>query len=235
MTTREDYKRKIYDIIMGTSKNLKDLYNNGSSDLQIIFPNKSSHEPNNKEGDIRVSEQELRFAFVEKFLDTIKTEGWHYSVETPTKFYYRSARNGNEPSLNGTRSGKIDLTLYDERKNPIAFFEFKSGSLTSKIRELKYDILKLIMESLSCNNDNYLGYSLHLVKANKNTITEPDFNKYIDEAIAIIKNTTEENSKEYKEIEPIKTILTSEEKVNKLKSNLIYMPIAICESPSTAE
>lgn len=226
MTTREDYKRKINDIIMGTSKNLKDLYNNGSSELQIIFPKKSSHE-HNKEGDIRVSEQELRFAFVEKFLDTIKSEGWHYSVETPTKFYYSSARNGNEPSLNGTRSGKIDLTLYDERKNPIAFFEFKSGSLTSKIRELKYDILKLIMESLSCDNDNCLGYSLHLVKANKNTITEPDFNKYIDEAISIIKNTTEKNSKEYEKIEQIKKILTSEEKVKNLKSNLIYMPIAI--------
>ena len=220
MTTREDYKRKINDIIMGTSKNLKDLYNNGSSELQIIFPKKSSHE-HNKEGDIRVSEQELRFAFVEKFLDTIKSEGWHYSVETPTKFYYSSARNGNEPSLNGTRSGKIDLTLYDERKNPIAFFEFKSGSLTSKIRELKYDILKLIMESLSCDNDNCLGYSLHLVKANKNTITEPDFNKYIDEAISIIKNTTEKNSKEYEKIEQIKKILTSEEKVKNLKSNLI--------------
>ena len=108
-------------------------------DSRILFPKYSG-------GKVRISEQELRFIFVEQLLNPkLKTaeyneivKQWHYSVETPTHFKYRSAQNGNEPSIGrGRNSGKIDLTLYEDSNSdkPIVFIEFKHGNLSPKNRE----------------------------------------------------------------------------------------------------
>lgn len=228
MEAIENYKKEIDKIINQTF----DKLNSESNDLQIIFPPYSSHEHEDQGNRIRISEQELRFALVEQFLGTIKSKGWHYSVETPTKFYYRSARNGNEPSLGGSRSGKIDLTLYDENKNPIAFFEFKSGSLSQNDnsgkcnRELKYDIIKLIVES---RKYDCLGYSLHIMEKANNKIT--NFNDYIKEAINRIKDT-KDDSKEKNNIEEIENKIFDRSTVCK---EIQYRPLVICKSLSTAE
>ena len=225
MDAKENNKTAIDGIIQATFDYLKQLYKNEKSDnLRIIFPRKSSH-GQNKRGDIRVSEQELRFAFVEQFLKNIESKGWHYSVETPTEFYYKSARNGNEPALGGSRSGKIDLTLYDESINPIAFFEFKSGSLSPNDnsgkfkRELKYDIIKLIVESCKCD---CLGYSLHIYGKSNHEIT--NFSDYIDEAVKIIQKT-KDDSKEKIDEDTEKRIVDKQT----LSNNIQYKPIAICE------
>lgn len=213
-----DVIKKVYDFQREAKpENKKNLTEIGS---RILFPKYSGH--SKTPGIDRISEQELRFIFVEQLNKYAKEKNidLYYSVETPTKFYYRSARNGNEPGLNGTRSGKIDLTLYDRNENPIAFFEFKSGSLASKIRELKYDILKLIMEA--SYNNNCLGYSLHLVKASTNKVT--NFDDHIKEAIKIIEETPKD-SKEYNEINEIKNSLN----IENLKTHIFYKPIAICE------
>lgn len=219
--TRRSFKviKKVYDFQREAKpENKKNLTEIGS---RILFPKYSEHRKTSEKEKDRISEQELRFIFVEQLNKYAyeKNIDLYYSVETPTKFYYRSARNGNEPGLNGTRSGKIDLTLYDKNENPIAFFEFKSGSLASKIRELKYDILKLIMEA--SYNNNCLGYSLHLVKASTNKVT--NFDDHIKEAIKIIEETPKD-SKEYNEINKIKENLN----IENLKTHIFYKPIAIC-------
>ena len=170
-------KEIIEKIIKGTFNNLKELYNKGNDDLRIIFPNYTSRVKKH-----RISEQELRFAFVEQLLHTPEAKTWHYSVETPTHYKYRSARNGNEPGIDGSRSGKTDLTLYDNENNPIAFFEFKAGRLSpnddKKIfnREFKYDVIKLVSESQYYND--CLGYSLHLIEKDDDKIK--NFDKYIE-------------------------------------------------------
>lgn len=169
-------KEIIEKIIKGTFDNLKELYNKGNDELRIIFPNYTSRARKH-----RISEQELRFAFVEQLLHTPEAKLWHYSVETPTYYKYRSARNGNEPGIDGSRSGKTDLTLYDNENNPIAFFEFKAGRLSpndaKKIfnRECKYDVIKLVAES---QYNECLGYSLHLIEKDDDKIK--NFDEYIE-------------------------------------------------------
>ena len=85
---------------------------------RLIFPKK-------RNGDVRVSEQELRFVFQEQlyaYIHKLEQIGqqWDvcYSVETPTE---------NEYSLsgNGERSANIDLAIYAEGVR-IALIEFKA-------------------------------------------------------------------------------------------------------------
>lgn len=180
---------KIIDnTIKDTFIELKNLYK-GKCNLRIIFPQYSSHN-DEKSGKLRVSEQELRFALVEQLVKKVKRLGWYYSVETPTYFYYKSARNGNEPCIGGARSGHIDMTIYDEKKCPVAFIEFKSASLRPNDkdkkynRELKYDIIKLIAES---QYHKCLGYSLHLIEKTEYEIKE--ITDYLSEAGKIIKDS----------------------------------------------
>lgn len=185
-------QKVIKEIIDGTFKKLKDLYNTGSGDLHIIFPNYSSYAVSGIVDNIkkhRISEQELRFAFVEQFIQTPGARMWHYSVETPTHYKYTSARNGNEPNIKGKRSGKTDLTLYDNENKPVAFFEFKAGRLSPNDgkkefnREFKYDVIKLVAES---QYNDCLGYSLHLIEKNDDKIK--DFDEYLKAAIENIED-----------------------------------------------
>ena len=116
-------------------------------DSRIIFPKYSRNNKTNG-GKIRISEQELRFIFVEQI------KNLYYSIETPTYYTYKSARDKQEPNIGGSMSGKIDLTLYSEPNpdKPIAFIEFKYGSLSKNDtekklnRELKYDFIKLVAD-----------------------------------------------------------------------------------------
>lgn len=89
MKDLNNVKRVVNNIINETFTALQNVYQKQNNDLQIIFPEYASH--NKRSGKIRISEQELRFAFVEVAKKLTKDNGWHYSVETPTYFYYKSA------------------------------------------------------------------------------------------------------------------------------------------------
>lgn len=80
-------------------------------------------------GKIRVSEQEMRFAFVESFIEYVNAEklGWHYGVEVPTKDKYSFGEQ--EPCISETgRSAMFDLAIYSEQLNLICLIEFKSNN-----------------------------------------------------------------------------------------------------------
>ena len=181
-------------IIENTFKVLKTVYNSQKDgqneeskaekiESRIFFPKK-------RDDTVRISEQELRFVFVEQFLQTPETKTWHYSVETPTHYKYISAREKNEPGITdqrGKKSGKTDLTVYDNTGTPVAFFEFKAGRLSpnddKKVfnREFKYDVIKLVADSQyaeSQYNNNCLGYSLHLIEKDDDKIK--NFDEYIE-------------------------------------------------------
>ncbi len=187
-------------------------------DSRIIFPKYSRNNKTNG-GKIRISEQELRFIFVEQI------KNLYYSIETPTYYTYKSARDKQEPNIGGSMSGKIDLTLYSEPNpdKPIAFIEFKYGSLSKNDtekklnRELKYDFIKLVAES---QRYDCLGYSLHLIENPNHKVD--NYEEYINAAVDIIHNNLKENelSKKFENPDEIKDCL---------KTIIQYKPIYLNE------
>lgn len=123
----------------------------GSSDQRIIFPNKFPSEtkkniPNEEliKNYTRISEQELRFLFVEEFL---KITNYYYSVETPTEFKYKLGENFESITCGEGRSASIDLTIFkrdNEQYTRSLNIEFKNQN--SSRFSVGKDILKLIHE-----------------------------------------------------------------------------------------
>lgn len=79
--------------------------------------------PKTKNGKTRISEQELRFAFVEIFNRYVEQKGlnWFYSVEMPTRGDYSFSGKGNRNAL-------FDLSIIDSSFNRIALIEFKANN-----------------------------------------------------------------------------------------------------------
>lgn len=126
--TNEDHIKnvisKTFDVIKSVYKSQKDGLTGqttGDTGSRIIFPNKR------KNDETRVSEQELRFIFVEQlnlYLQTEEGKSWnvYYSVETPTKGEYGFSNPDKK------ESGNIDLTIHDSKFNRIAIIEFKANN-----------------------------------------------------------------------------------------------------------
>ena len=107
---------------------------------RIIFP---CYSKTYRNGERRISEQELRFLFIESFNHYCEKYGWdaYYSVETPT----------NEPhsfsgeKTKGGRSARIDVCIHDNQGKRICLIEFKSGN--PEISHYKNDLVKLTEET----------------------------------------------------------------------------------------
>lgn len=103
--------------------------------------------PSYRNGEPRISEQELRFAFIEA-LYNVCNPNILYSIETPTKDTYQFSKDGNKFDFpqagQGGRSGEIDLVLYEKKGNSFhraCIIEFKANSKSEY--EFKKDFLKL--------------------------------------------------------------------------------------------
>ena len=130
-------KKQIQEIIKRTFDALRDVYNNQKEGYnhnpegkqsRLIFPQYSKTYRN---GETRLSEQELRFIFVEQFNKYCEEKGlkWFYSVETPTEYKYLFSEKGAkiEPRKdNNGQSAMVDLAIHDEELNRIALVEFKA-------------------------------------------------------------------------------------------------------------
>ena len=102
---------------------------------QLIFPTYSG----NRAGQLRVSEQEARFAFAEALQ---KSRSFYYSVETPTREAYQ---------LTGSSalSAQTDLTLYNKERKPVLNVEFKAKGASRSARSqfsIRKDVEKLVRE-----------------------------------------------------------------------------------------
>lgn len=127
----------------------------GSSEERLIFPNTF---PSVKEGKTyteeellkhtRISEQELRFLFVEQFLQE-PNNGYYYSVETPTENKYRFGDTNEtiKPDSTG-RSASIDMCVFEKdlENKYIRYLniEFKNENASKK--SISKDVLKLMHE-----------------------------------------------------------------------------------------
>lgn len=125
-------EEKIKNAIEKSFEILKELKKKGfSKETKLIIPIYQNNKRKNSESEdeIRVSEQELRFIFIEQ-LNKLLPEGFYYSIETPTKCPYKFSENRRncEPVRNVGQSGNFDLTIQDEKKQIVAIVEFKSKS-----------------------------------------------------------------------------------------------------------
>ena len=161
--TTKDNKEIILDIISEAFKNVKNAYDlsnepNSSKDSRLIFPKK-------RDESIRVSEQELRFAFVEEFLNNEEAKDWYYAVEVPTKIKYdfSDKKNPKVAEEGKGKSASFDLAIYakgDNNFNLIALLEFKAEN--PKKFDYHKDLVKL--ENEKEGDNEVLRFFIEIVK-----------------------------------------------------------------------
>lgn len=140
----------------------------GISKEQLIFPLKS--QANGQVIVDRVSEQELRYFFIEEF--KLKYPSLFYSIETPTvnKFSFGKSYEEIKINLNG-QSASHDMCIHQRVSNQykrVLNIEFKHRN--SGIKHTGKDILKLMHEKQD-------GLFIHLLENTKGTTLPSVFNK----------------------------------------------------------
>ena len=138
---------------------------------RLVFPRYSlKHKDDSyRKPETRVSEQELRFTFVEQFNKKCNDEHWpyYYSVETPTDKRYVVSKS-REPKVAGKNegvSGEFDLVIHNAEGKRICKIEFKAG-MSSPEKEFAKDFLKLNKEP-----GEEIGFFIHLLDEGSNINT----------------------------------------------------------------
>lgn len=188
----KNYEEKIEKIIIESFEEIRTIkkratsienFENERNFSHIIFPKYfRKHEK-----EIRYSEQELRYVFLNK----LQKENLLFSIETPTKFRYRLKEEeepkvlfNNESSEDNFQSAMIDTTLYDLKTNIISHIEFKYGQCP--VFPVQKDFLKLICELDDSDRNYFVHYFSSSDKKTKNAICD----KY-GQALNAIKETNE--------------------------------------------
>ena len=124
----------------------------GETKTRIIFPHYSN-------GDTRISEQELRFAFVEAFnaSQAVKDNNIFYSIETPTEFRYIDFSSEPKQNENGRR-GEFDMVIFNDKQERVCLIEFKANNADTIDHEK--DLLKLNKEG-----EGILTYFIEVLKS----------------------------------------------------------------------
>lgn len=177
---KERNKERIQEIIKRTFEVIKNVYKNqregnqkskrdsSESQSRIIFP-QYSKKSSKGEVETRISEQELRFIFVEQFNMYCQEESWdaYYSVETPTKSKYIFSESGKEVCPRKAeenekvgQSAMVDLCIHDANFNRIALVEFKA--LNPKEPAYAKDFCKL------SNEPTCLTFFIMIIKGHDN-------------------------------------------------------------------
>lgn len=116
----------------------------------------------------RISEQELKYAFLELFVKDFDMKGYEYSVETPTGKTYKFTDNGDKivPECGNGRKANIDVVIFNGDKR-VAIIEFKAGNPDEhshakdflKLREEQKegdDLIRIFVEIYSATNEKTL-------------------------------------------------------------------------------
>jgi hypothetical protein len=136
MTTHKHIEQIIentFEVLKEVHSKQKEGYNQypSGNKSRIIFP---QYRKEYRNGETRLSEQELRFIFVEQFNKYCDNKlSWFYSVETPTEHKYifseRGVKNSN-PNMTDNKgegqSAMVDFAIHDETLKRIALVEFKA-------------------------------------------------------------------------------------------------------------
>ena len=172
----EDFKKHMEAVIKQTFETLQKVYDaqqdgfnaakSSNSGSRLVFPQK-------RDNSMRISEQELRFIFVEQLNKAIQT-GWdvYYSIETPTVGGYMnfSTTSPKRDDKNG-RSGCIDMVIHDSTGKRICLIEFKANN--PKTADYAKDFCKLNNEGVD------YGYFLQILE-NTNSSTIGNIEKKVN-------------------------------------------------------
>ncbi len=129
-----DIRNIINEITSKTFEVLKKVYayqkeghefTQGDNGSRLIFPHYSTVY---RDGETRISEQELRFVFIEQFNAYCAENNLKlfYSVETPTEYKYTFTDKNNPHKDENGQSAMVDLCIHDEKLERIALIEFKA-------------------------------------------------------------------------------------------------------------
>lgn len=163
----ENTFKTIIEVYRTQKENQKIGTNNNSSSSRIIFPLKRESKDNKEE--FRISEQELRFVFVEEF-NKYCSKKWdaYYSVETPTSKRYDFSNKDNpcKVDYSNGQSAMVDFSIFlkeQDKLTRVALIEFKA--LSPDKQSYMKDYVKLL------NEDQKFVYFIMIVKsANDRTI-----------------------------------------------------------------
>lgn len=186
----------IYEITKKTFEVIKKVYDHHTKDMtssdvgsRIIFPQYHIHKKKKeKRKDYnRISEQELRFIFVEqlnKYADQNNID-IYYSVEAPTKnAYIFSSENNDAPKVDNENgiSARTDLVIYEKDGTSftkIALIEFKA--LNPDIINYEKDFCKLNEED--CKSKYFIqiikNYNAGTIESIRKKIKSKDKDKGI--------------------------------------------------------
>lgn len=172
----------ICEIIDESFKRLAEIYKcnvagKSSEVSRLIFPRYRVSD------ELRISEQELRFIFVEVFNQYCEENGVEllYSIETPSldkydfKKYPQSSENG--------QSAMFDLVIFDRCFTRRALIEFKANNADEK-SHLK-DIVKL--NNPQEGPENVLRYFIEVLENSNTRTTESLISKFDNAASVIVK------------------------------------------------
>lgn len=157
----ENTFKTIIEVYRTQKENRKIVTNNNSS--RIIFPLKRESKDNKEE--FRISEQELRFVFVEEF-NKYCSENWdaYYSVETPTskRYDFSNKENPCKVDYSEGQSAMVDFSIFlkeQDKLTRVALIEFKA--LNPDKQSYMKDYVKLL------NEDQKFVYFIMIVKSAK--------------------------------------------------------------------
>ena len=172
--TKEELTNVIDEVVKKTFERLDYVYHHHreSSNLteaikfeegksRLVFPMYGQHQ----NYETRISEQELRFAFVEAFNEYCKNNDLNlfYSVETPTKGRYSDFKNNpHEEHEDGKgRSAEFDLVVYNEKLERVCLIEFKANNADAL--DHKKDFVKL--DSLTEGAENVPRFFVEVIQS----------------------------------------------------------------------
>lgn len=118
-----EFKENLMFLIEEACRQLADIADDKGSDNKCHI-----HIPL-KDGKPRISEQELKYVFLELFIKCETMQGYTFSVETPTEGKYKFTENGENVNLEygKGRKANIDVVIF-KGDNRVAMIEFKSGN-----------------------------------------------------------------------------------------------------------
>ena len=172
---KEEIKAHMDEIIRMTFERLGNAYKNQevsntkfeNGGSRLVFP--SYYNKDEGATETRISEQELRFTFVEIFnaYCDLHNLALFYSVETPTMDTYSNFANSKEDPKRDDRgrSAEFDLVIFDEDRKRRCLVEFKANNASehdhwkdfvklNNPNEDKSDVLRYFIEVIKSYTDN---------------------------------------------------------------------------------
>ena len=162
----ENLRHHIENIINNTFKTIDEVYNTnqeGGESEKFELTNSRLIFPKYRNGNTRVSEQELRFLFIEEFNKYCEENELQlfYSIETPTEEKYSFTSNKGE-------SAQFDVVIHDESKKRRCLIEFKNNSTDARKHEKDF-------KKLSKDGDGKLCYFISIAESSDaGTLGETD-------------------------------------------------------------